>query len=110
MSDCPDLPATCDGLSQCCDRKYGTWLMAKRCGNTGFCDNSIFSRQSCICESYVRDPGALAAIIIGIVILLAGCWWWSSRKEKAQAQAQAQAQVQQVAQVPSYQANINRVT
>ncbi|CAG8577712.1 4814_t:CDS:2 [Ambispora leptoticha] len=34
MSDCPDLPSTCEGLSACCDRKYDT------------CANSLLSFET----------------------------------------------------------------
>ncbi|CAG8803608.1 6214_t:CDS:1, partial [Gigaspora rosea] len=69
MSDCPDLPVSCAGLSQCCDRKYGNWLLGSKCTNTQFCDNSRFY-ASCSCGSYVKNPVALVAIIVAILVIL----------------------------------------
>ncbi|CAG8658394.1 10354_t:CDS:1, partial [Ambispora gerdemannii] len=62
MSDCPDLPFTCNGLSECCDRKHGNWLMGSHCKDTSGCGSSFYI--SCECTSYVKNPGALAGIII----------------------------------------------
>ena|SRR5436190_6195328 len=74
MADCPDLPSTCAGLSECCDRKHGTWLYARKCAS---CDSG--PAFFCVCESYVRHPGALAGIIIGIIVVLLVIYCWSKQ-------------------------------
>src|SRR4051794_7593800 len=79
MADCPDLPATCGGLSACCDRKHGTWLYARKCAD---CDSG--PKFFCVCESYVRHPGALAAIIIAVIVVVLALYWWSKQKSKSE--------------------------
>ena len=79
---CPDLPNSCDGLSACCDRNYGNWLIGSKCGSRSFCGSEkILSRCDCV-RDFGRNPGALAAIIIASVILLLICCCWCRSKKK----------------------------
>ncbi|RHZ63870.1 hypothetical protein Glove_327g4 [Diversispora epigaea] len=74
---CPDAN-TCADLSACCDRAGGNWLIGKRCDN---CSGSSFLLM-CTCTSYVKDPVALAGIIIAVAVVVLVCCFYSRSTRK----------------------------
>jgi len=72
---------TCDGLSACCDRDYGGWLIGSKCSSSSCKIGSFLSHCDCV-KDYGKNPGALVAIIIASVILLLICCWCRNKKKE----------------------------